>query len=104
MSTELDDLDRTDRARQVRTRRWLVAALVVACVAGPLAGFAIGRAATDDGTTVGAGTGSGTGDGSVSTLAAGGVGEVAGEPLEHLFTRTTAGGVVIRAYRAPLPA
>ena len=104
MSVELDDLDRTEWARQVRVRRWLVGALVVACLAGPLAGFALARAGTDDATTeVAAGTRAASGrDATASGVVAPGVAAAVG--LERLFTRTTTDGVTIRAYRSAVPA
>src|SRR5438874_3186053 len=104
------------RHQRARTRA-LGIALVVALVAGPLAGWAVARRGEGGGQEVATSGGpepsrpDAKGPRAAASGGGGGfVGPFGGPnaaPAHHLFTRTTADGIVIRAYRTdppPLPA
>lgn len=103
-------------ARHQRTRtRTLGVALAVALVAGPVAGWAIGHGG-GGGTQVATGSGSSNGSAPAAANAPAGAfgagvsGAAAAYPdgtspkATHLFTRSTADGITIRAYRLDPPA
>jgi hypothetical protein len=105
------------RSKQSRARL-LGVALVVALVVGPGAGLLIGLNIDDGKTPVTVASGSaqdsrrdaasaneapGTATSSASAVGSVGMAFAGGSKLEPLFTRTTADGIAIRAYRADVP-
>src|SRR5438270_7211260 len=103
------------RHQRARTRA-LGIALAVALVAGPVAGWVVARSGENGGQKVAIGGGSGgspTTTGPAPELSSGGAYAIAQAPgipggpdlppAHHLFTRTTADGITVRAYRTDPP-
>ena len=99
-------------ARHQRARtRTLGIALAVALVAGPVAGWAVAQGGGGGGQRVASGSPDASPRNPAKTAPVGGVAHGPrsgfgpdGQPVLHLFTRTTADGIVIRAYRTGSPA
>jgi hypothetical protein len=98
-------------ARHRRTRtRTLGVALAVALVAGPVGGWALARSGGGGGQKVatsnqpaGAPAQAPALAGAAGSRSFGPIGLPGGQPAKHLFSRTTADGVAIRAYRVDPP-
>jgi hypothetical protein len=100
------------RHQRARTRA-LGIALAVALVAGPVAGWVVARSGENGGQKVAIGGGSPTTTGPAPELSSGGAYAIAQTPgipggpdlppAHHLFTRTTADGITVRAYRTDPP-
>jgi hypothetical protein len=100
-------------ARHQRARtRTLGIALAVALVAGPVAGWAVAQNGQSGGQRVASGGPDAARRNAPTAALGGGVGIGGGfgsslpdePPARHLFTRTTADGITIRAYRTDPPA
>src|SRR5439155_7769755 len=100
-------------ARHQRARtRTLGIALAVALVAGPVAGWAVAQGGGGGGQRVASGSPDASPRNPAKTAPVGGgvaavgpgLGGPDAPPAHHLFTRTTADGIVVRAYRTDPPA